>query len=152
MTASIQEDWFAISGMKKAEAFRWCRLLHFRAAALSPASFEAFNVDAVFADGDELGDEQSHHAVEESARLDFHNQQVTLTLYKHLLNCGLGMAPLTSGTLKCGKVMPSDQSIESLAHAAFIEADLIAMPAPRAEEKVGQATIVDCVSIAAMDG
>jgi hypothetical protein len=55
-------------------------------AAVSPALFKGLHAEPMLSDGNELGHQESNHAIKESTGLDFHAYEVTLAYHEHVLD------------------------------------------------------------------
>ena len=126
--------------------------LNFMASSLPPALFEAVNTEAMFSNGHQLGHQQTHHAIQKAAGLDFHADEIARTVHRHLLDRCSGMGPPTACTHECRKVVQSHHSLQGGLHPQLIQSPLVTVPAPRAEKQIRASSVVDRVAIAPVPG
>ena len=108
----------------------WRCFPHLMPASLAPALFETGDAQTMFSNGDQLGHEQAHHSVKETAGLDFNADHVALPIHEHLLDRRQSVSATTSGSHERTKVVVTKHPLKSGIHPVCVEAHLVAVPCP----------------------
>jgi hypothetical protein len=118
------------------------------ACSPAPTAAEGIEGKRTFTYGNNLPNQQTDHAIKKAGSLNFGNQQIPLAGKAHVLNGCAGMAAATSRPLKSSKIMLANNIGKGSCHQAFVEAYLVAVPAPRCQKKVWKTSIINSISIA----